>query len=85
MRTHYYWGYETEDPNLLHFNAVMVSEIHESPDGYLKHIEIDKKSNTKETTEYRGVPNQKKLGASSRIWPLGLHSKIRQVNMAFDR
>ena len=55
LRTHYYWGYETEDPNLLPFNAVMVSEIHESPDGYLKHIAIDKKSNTKETTEYRGV------------------------------
>ena len=59
LRTHYYWGYETEDPNLLPFNAVIVSEIHESPDGYLKHIAFDKKSNTKETTEYRGVPNQK--------------------------
>ena len=59
LRTHYYWEYENEDPNLFTFNAATINEIHESPDGYLRHIFIDKENNTKETTEYRDVPNQK--------------------------
>lgn len=59
LRTQYYWDYESEDPDLFTFNAVVINEIHASPDGYLRHVVIDKKSNTKETTEYREVPNQK--------------------------
>lgn len=58
LRSRYYWDYSSEDPELHTFDAVTINEVHEEPNGYMKHIVIDKDENTKETTEYRDVPNE---------------------------